>query len=281
MELFFTTNIEGDIAWLDEQESTHCTRVLRHAAGDEINFTDGRGTLFTGIIVDNPGRQPDNSGMLAGNSGNPARNPVRIPEKSGKRVALQIIDRNTNYMKRGYYLHMAVAPPKNPDRFEWFLEKAVELGIDEITPLEGEHSQKRSFNMARGERLILAAMKQSLKTTLPILNPITKASALIEKYSACDNVHKLIGHCRDGEKSPITTLLGECVKQHNSTVDEPFRVLVLIGPEGDFSVSEIALAQKCGFKPFSLGESRLRTETAALTAVTAVYLTNFTSKLCR
>ena len=233
MELFFTTNIEGDTAWLDEQESTHCTRVLRHAAGDEIHFTDGRGILYTGRIVD----------------------------KSGKQVVLQIIDRNSNYMKRGYYLHMAVAPPKNPDRFEWFLEKAVELGIDEITPLEGEHSQKRSFNMARGERLIMAAMKQSLKTTLPILNPITKASALIEKYSNSD-FQKLIGHCRDGEKSPITTLLGD-----------PFKVLILIGPEGDFSVSEIALAQKCGFKPFSLGESRLRTETAALTAVTAVYLT--------
>ncbi|GAB1473420.1 16S rRNA (uracil(1498)-N(3))-methyltransferase [Bacteroidota bacterium] len=233
MELFFTTNIEGDTAWLDEQESTHCTRVLRHAAGDEIHFTDGRGILYTGRIVD----------------------------KSGKQVVLHIIDSNSNYMKRGYYLHMAVAPPKNPDRFEWFLEKAVELGIDEITPLEGEHSQKRSFNMARGERLIMAAMKQSLKTTLPILNPITKASALIEKYSNSDDFQKLIGHCRDGEKSPITTLLGE-----------PFKVLILIGPEGDFSVSEIALAQKCGFKPFSLGESRLRTETAALTAVTAVYL---------
>lgn len=234
MELFFTTNIQGDTAWLDEQESTHCTRVLRHVAGDEIHFTDGCGILYTGRIVD----------------------------KSGKQVVLQITDRNSNYMKRGYYLHMAVAPPKNPDRFEWFLEKAVELGIDEITPLEGEHSQKRTFNMARGERLILAAMKQSLKTTLPILNPITKASALIEKYSNSDDFQKLIGHCRDGEKSPITTLLGE-----------PFKVLILIGPEGDFSVSEIALAQKCGFKPFSLGESRLRTETAALTAVTAVYLT--------
>ena len=234
MELFFTTNIQGDTAWLDEQESTHCTRVLRHVAGDEIHFTDGRGILYTG----------------------------RISDKSGKQVVLQIIDRNSNYMKRGYYLHMAVAPPKNPDRFEWFLEKAVELGIDEITPLEGEHSQKRSFNMARGERLIMAAMKQSLKTTLPVLNPITKASALIEKYSNSDDFQKLIGHCRDGEKSPITTLLGE-----------PFKVLILIGPEGDFSVSEIALAQKCGFKPFSLGESRLRTETAALTAVTAVYLT--------
>ena len=233
MELFFTTNIQGDTAWLDEQESTHCTRVLRHVAGDEIHFTDGRGILYTG----------------------------RISDKSGKQVVLQIIDRNSNYMKRGYYLHMAVAPPKNPDRFEWFLEKAVELGIDEITPLEGEHSQKRSFNMARGERLILAAMKQSLKTTLPILNPITKASALIEKYSNSDDFQKLIGHCREGEKSPITTLLGE-----------PFKVLILIGPEGDFSVSEIALAQNCGFKPFSLGESRLRTETAALTAVTAVYL---------
>ena len=233
MELFFTTNIQGDTAWLDEQESTHCTRVLRHVAGDEIHFTDGRGILYTG----------------------------RISDKSGKQVVLQIIDRNSNYMKRGYYLHMAVAPPKNPDRFEWFLEKAVELGIDEITPLEGEHSQKRSFNMARGERLIMAAMKQSLKTTLPILNPITKASALIEKYSNSDDFQKLIGHCREGEKSPITTLLGE-----------PFKVLILIGPEGDFSVSEIALAQNCGFKPFSLGESRLRTETAALTAVTAVYL---------
>lgn len=251
MELFFTTNIQGDTAWLDEQESTHCTRVLRHNAGDEIHFTDGRGILYTGRI--------------AGNTG-------KLADKFGKQVVLQIIDRNSNYMKRGYYLHMAVAPPKNPDRFEWFLEKAVELGIDEITPLEGEHSQKRSFNMARGERLILAAMKQSLKTTLPILNPITKASDLIEKYSNSDDFHKLIGHCRDGEKSPITTLLGECVNQQKSSIGEPFKVLILIGPEGDFSVSEIALALKCGFKPFSLGESRLRTETAALTAVTAVYL---------
>jgi len=272
MELFFTTNIQGDSAFLDEQESNHCTRVLRHVAGDQINFTDGHGILYTGRILDNPGIISGNPGKIASDPGKNSGNPGKFTDKSGKRVALQIVERDVNYMRRPYYLHMAVAPPKNPDRFEWFLEKAVELGIDEITPLEGEHSQKRSFNMARGERLIMAAMKQSLKTTLPILNPMTKVSALIEKYAASDDIHKLIGHCRDGEKSPITTLLQEYIKQHNSSSAEPFRVLIMIGPEGDFSLSEIALAQKYGFKPFSLGESRLRTETAALTAVTAVYL---------
>ncbi|PKP07044.1 MAG: 16S rRNA (uracil(1498)-N(3))-methyltransferase [Bacteroidetes bacterium HGW-Bacteroidetes-5] len=248
MELFFTNNIEGDRATLDAGESLHCTKVMRHNTGERINFTDGAGGLYLAEII----------------------------STQGKETRLQIISCDREYQKRDYYLHMAVAPTKNPDRYEWFIEKAVELGIDEITPLEGEHSQKRVFKKERAERLILSAMKQSLKTRLPVLNPMTKASALITDYKQREGWTKLIGHCRESHRESITTLIEQSKKQRGDNyppqILAPQKILVMIGPEGDFSVSEIELATHSGFLAFHMGESRMRTETAALTAVSAVYL---------
>ncbi len=288
MELFFTNKIEGDRATLDPAESLHCTKVMRHAAGQQINFTDGAGGLYLAEIL----------------------------STKGKETLLQIISCDREYQKRDYYLHMAVAPTKNPDRYEWFIEKAVELGIDEITPLEGDHSQKRVFKRERAERLILSAMKQSLKTRLPILNPMTTADALIRQYGQMQqdfqqNLHKvmhkenqqdlhkqdwtkLIGHCRESHRESITTLIEQSKKQQGDNfppqilapdniiapdkihsphiILAPKKILVMIGPEGDFSVAEIEHATRNGFKAFHMGDSRMRTETAALTAVAAVYL---------
>ncbi|PKO98022.1 MAG: 16S rRNA (uracil(1498)-N(3))-methyltransferase [Bacteroidetes bacterium HGW-Bacteroidetes-8] len=251
MELFFTNKIEGNRATLDPAESLHCTKVMRHAAGQQINFTDGAGGLYLAEIL----------------------------STKGKETLLQIISCDREYQKRDYYLHMAVAPTKNPDRYEWFIEKAVELGIDEITPLEGDHSQKRVFKRERAERLILSAMKQSLKTRLPILNPMTTADALIRQYGQIQqdlqqDLHKqgwtkLIGHCRESHRESITTLIEQSKKQGDNY---PPKILVMIGPEGDFSVAEIEHATRNGFKAFHMGDSRMRTETAALTAVAAVYL---------
>lgn len=267
MELFFTNKIEGNRATLDPAESLHCTKVMRHAAGQQINFTDGAGGLYLAEIL----------------------------STKGKETLLQIISCDREYQKRDYYLHMAVAPTKNPDRYEWFIEKAVELGIDEITPLEGDHSQKRVFKRERAERLILSAMKQSLKTRLPILNPMTTADALIRQYGQMQqeipqdlqqnlrkvmhkenqqDLHKqgwtkLIGHCRESHRESITTLIEQSKKQGDNY---PPKILVMIGPEGDFSVAEIEHATRNGFKAFHMGDSRMRTETAALTAVAAVYL---------
>ncbi|MDP3453048.1 MAG: RsmE family RNA methyltransferase [Bacteroidales bacterium] len=242
MELFFTNNIEGDRATLDASESLHCTKVMRHTVGGRINFTDGAGGLYLAEIVSTKGRE----------------------------TLLQIISCDREYQKRDYYLHMAVAPTKNPDRFEWFIEKAVELGIDEITPLEGEHSQKRVFKKERGERLILSAMKQSLKTDLPVLNQMTKASALIKDYEQREGWTKLIGHCRESKRERVTTLLEQSKKFQGANY--PHKILIMIGPEGDFSVGEIEQALSGGFLAFHMGDSRMRTETAALTAVSAVYL---------
>ncbi len=240
MELFFTNKIDGNRATLESAESLHCSKVKRHSAGDIISFTDGKGNLYTGSILSVAHRE----------------------------TLLEITDCVTGYEKRDYYLHMAVAPTKNPDRYEWFIEKAVELGVDEITPLIADHSQRRIFNKERGERLILSAMKQSLKTKLPVLNPVKMADSLITQYRESEDYLKLIGHCREGFRSPLTEILSLKDKDNRAFK----KILILIGPEGDFSAAETELALSSGFAPFHMGESRLRTESAALTAVTAVYL---------
>ncbi len=243
MEFFFTTNIDRETALLDEHEAAHCTRVLRKRPGDVINFTDGAGTLYTAEIA----------------------GPV------GRELMLKIIDFYHNYSPRPYYLHMAVAPVKNPDRYEWFLEKATETGVDEITPILGVHSAKRSFNHKRGEKILLSAMKQSLKARLPQLNPLTETLLFLESFANRDDIVKLIGHCREGEKTALPALLKERCKDVTNK-EERVKILILIGPEGDFSSEEIDFARECGFTAIHMGSSRFRTESAALTAVTAVYL---------
>lgn len=274
MELFYTKNIDNGTAVLDEQESIHCTKVLRNKPGDIINFTDGIGNLYSGKLL----------------------------ATKGKEVAIEIIERKASQDSRPYYLHMAVALTKNYDRFEWFLEKAVEIGVDRVTPLVCDHSERRVFKYERAERLILSAAKQSLKTLFPVLDEIVKASDFIATveasmndcslYSTSHKPLKIMGHCRKGEKIAITSILGEAkdawIKKrdresmHTNMVGIDLlrkpHIVIMIGPEGDFSVEEIELAINNDFKIMELGNSRMRVETAAVTAVTAVYLNYLESK---
>ena len=239
MELFFTNTITGSTAMLDEQESTHCLKVLRHKRGDKITFTDGAGKLYT----------------------------AEISNVQGKICHLNILSSLDSGKVRPYYLHIAVAPTKSLDRYEWFLEKAVEFGVDRITPVVGDHSERRIFKKERGERVILSALKQSLKTTLPMLDETIDLSDFIkseavERFSGA----KLIGHCNTGERTELTTIIDSL-----TPTDGKRRALILIGPEGDFSLSEVNLAISKGFRDFTMGESRFRVETAAVAAISAMY----------
>lgn len=176
-----------------------------------------------------------------------------ISAVSGKRCMVHIENREEQSPLWSGHLHIAVAPTKLMDRNEWFVEKAVEIGVDEITFLKTDHSERDVIKMERIEKIAVSAMKQSQKATLPILNGMTSLRSFIERGFDGD---KFIAHCEPGSK---VLLQDAVVPGHNS--------LVLIGPEGDFSPVEIEMALKAEFKPISLGPSRLRTETAALVAV--------------
>jgi len=238
MELFFTNNISGSEAILDPEESKHCVKVLRHKRGDEISFIDGKGGLYKGVIS----------------------------ETAGNICKITIKESIRDYMARSYFLHMAVAPTKNLERYEWFMEKATELGMDELTPLIGDHSERKVFKPERGERILLSATKQSLKAFIPVLNPVTPAKKFIMDSDGFKGI-KLIAHCNEGSRTDLVRLLERNVMEEKGDK----RFLILIGPEGDFSTEEVNLALSHGFLPITLGESRLRTETAALTTVAAIY----------
>jgi 16S rRNA (uracil1498-N3)-methyltransferase len=239
MELFFTNQIQGSSATLDEQESTHCLKVLRHKRGDKITFTDGAGKLFT----------------------------AEISNVQGKICHLNILSSTERGEERPYYLHIAVAPTKSLDRYEWFLEKAVEFGVDKVSPVIGEHSERKIFKRERGERVILSALKQSLKTNLPILDETIDLKEFLnsDSVSAFEGA-KLIGHCNSGDRSELTTIIDSL-----KTINGKKRALILIGPEGDFSPEEVKLAIDKGFRDFTMGESRFRVETAAVAAISAMY----------
>lgn len=232
MNIFFTPDISGQFYTLDETESKHCIRVLRHVQGDMLTLIDGRGNWYEAAITD--------------------ANP--------KHCAVEVIKTIENVGKRNYRLHVAIAPTKNIDRFEWFLEKATEIGIDEITPLLCEHSERKQLKNDRLEKVIISAMKQSLKAFLPKLNNLTTFESFIEEATESG---KYIAHCEEGEKNHLFHKAKPCET-----------VVVLIGPEGDFSTTEIELAKAKGFTEISLGESRLRTETAGMVAAQIIQLVN-------
>lgn len=234
MELFFADDIQDARVRLDPEESAHCVRVLRHRAGDEISVIDGRGTLYRCALE------------LADAKGAEAR----------------ILERTPGFGSHPYHLTMAVCPTKNIDRYEWFVEKATEIGVDTIAPVIGERSERKVLKTERLRRLALSATKQSLKAAIPqIAEPVSVRDFIL---SAPDDALGLICYCFDDvERVPVTAAL-------QAGAGRP--VMVLIGPEGDFSPEEAALARERGWIPVSLGPSRLRTETAALTAATAVYL---------
>ena len=230
MELFFSNTIEGNTIYLDTEESGHCVRVLRHREGDELSVIDGLGTLYRCVL-----QNADPKGASA-----------------------MIVGREVGFGSHPYHLTMAVCPTKNIDRYEWFAEKATEIGVDVLVPVIGEHSERKVLKTERLERIVKSAAKQSLKGAFPqVLEPRSVRDFIL---SAPGNAVKLICYCFEGIKYNIPDVV---------TSDRP--VCILIGPEGDFSPAEAELARSHGWVPVTLGKSRLRTETAALVAVTQVY----------
>lgn len=232
MNLFYTPDIEGDYYTLSPEESKHCVRVLRFTEGEPVALVDGRGNWYNGIID-----RADAKGCG-----------VRIEEKI------------EHHGQRPFHLHLAIAPTKNIDRIEWMLEKCTEMGIDEITLLNTEHSERKVVKEERLEKVIIAAMKQSLKAYLPRLNPLTDFRTFI---SSARETYKLIAHCHPGEK-----------KRLDEAYSAGSDVVILIGPEGDFSEQEVALAEAHGFLAITLGNSRLRTETAGIVACHSIDFMN-------
>ncbi len=232
MQLFYVPHITKNEIVLDETESKHAIRVLRLNAGDKVQVVDGNGGFYT----------------------------AEINDPHPKKCRLVLIESIREFGKRDFRLHIAIAPTKNNDRFEWFLEKATEIGIDEITPLLCERSERKTIKPERLEKVLISAMKQSVKAYLPKLNPMTPFGKFLEESKASQ---KFIAHCNEGEKPHL-----------KNEIRAGGSVLVLTGPEGDFSPEEVEQAQKSGFKSISLGNSRLRTETAGVVACHIVNLDN-------
>ena len=237
MEIFHAAKIVGNKVFLDADESAHCVRVLRHRAGDEITVVDGKGTM--------------------------AR--CRLTDDSPKGAAAEILEKFPDWGGHPYSLTMAVCPVKNNDRYEWFVEKATEVGVDVIVPVIGERSERRVFKTDRSKKIALSAMKQSLKAKLPeIEDPVSVKDFMASRKDA-DGL-KLICYCFEGETERVS------IEDAMKGLPEGSDITVMIGPEGDFSPEEARLAVESGFVPVHLGPSRLRTETAAVTAAIAVYL---------
>ena len=234
MYLFYTPDINTS-NFLSEEESAHCVRVLRYDRGDEILLTDGRGTTYHACIT-NP---------------------------HPRHCEFEIISQEKQEKTHNIYLHVAIAPTKNIERLEWMVEKCTEIGVDEITPLLCRFSERKNLRNDRLEKIILSAAKQSLTPYLPKLNPLTDFTALMQQYSGNEELDKYIAHCYKDEKRELKDALRKGRD-----------VLILIGPEGDFSEQEVELAIKEGFVPVGLGRSRLRTETAGVVACHTVVLLN-------
>ncbi|HJB85206.1 MAG TPA: 16S rRNA (uracil(1498)-N(3))-methyltransferase [Candidatus Alistipes merdigallinarum] len=236
MQLFYAPDIDfgSDSYTLSEEESRHCVRVLRLRIGDSLYVTDGKGTLCR----------------------------AEIAAISPKNCTLSLRERTEAFEKRGYRLCVAIAPTKNTDRLEWFVEKATEIGIDRIIPLLTEHSERRVLKSDRLMRVATGAVKQSLKAYHPQIDELTPFKEVIKEGAFPGR--KFIAYCGDEvERIPLK----ECIQPGED-------VLVLIGPEGDFSPEEVAMACRNGFVPVTLGRSRLRTETAGVVAVHTVALLN-------
>ena len=227
---FYTPEPQTGI--LSDDEAVHVVRVLRLTPGEEIYLMDGKGTFYSAVI----------------------------DEASKKRCTYHITDTSPQPRQWGGHLHLAMAPTKNIDRTEWFAEKATEIGFDELTFLDCQFSERRMIKDERIEKILVSAMKQSHKPTLPRLNPMTPFDTFINNDITCP---KYICHCYSDELPLLRQQL-----DGQTTGD----ALVLIGPEGDFSIDEVKRAEAAGFVSVSLGKSRLRTETAALVAVHLMHL---------
>ncbi len=234
MQLFYNPDLDKNTTQITfgKVESRHIVKVLRKKEGDKIHITNGKGTLFIS----------------------------QINIANDKKCLASIFNTDDKKKSRDYYLHIAIAPTKNNDRLEWFLEKATEIGIDEITPIICDNSERKVIKPERLKKIVVVAMKQSLQYHLPKIN---ESISYAEFTSKKQESVKLIAHCEESEKQSL-----------KDTLKPKQDVLILIGPEGDFSSKEIELAKQFGFTPITLGENRLRTETAALVATQNVAFLN-------
>lgn len=233
MILFYCYQIEKDLASFDEVEMRHCIQVLRKRVGDEIIFADGKGSFYNGVI--------------------------QSANKKGFTATIITKEEQKNHLLSN--LHLGIAPTKNIDRFEWFLEKATEFGISEITPLLCSNSERKQIRPDRLEKILLSAMKQSLHAFLPKLHPMRPFEDFVKLSETEFYQQRFIAHC---QSTDLPHLFNNYRKGSN--------VLIAIGPEGDFSLEEIDLAIEKGFQAISLGNSRLRTETAGIAAVHIINL---------
>lgn len=224
MHIFYCPQEHLNYINLDRSESHHCINVLRFKEQDIINVMDGKGTMST----------------------------ARILKADPEQVKLEILSSEKKYGKKDYYLHIAIAPPKNIARFEWFLEKSTEIGIDEISPVFTNRSERLNLRSDRLNKIMLAAVKQSRKAYLPVLNRALPYTEFVAKQKAPD---KFIAYCGNEVKDYLINI--KACKNN---------ILVLIGPEGDFTSDEIELALDNAFIPVSLGNNLLRTETAGVVA---------------
>ena len=260
MELFYAYETDGRFCRLDADESGHCCRVLRHRAGDEIHVIDGRGTMYR----------------------------CRLTDDNPKGAEAEVLEAFPGWGGHPYRLTVACCPTKNNDRFEWFVEKATEVGVDRIVPVIGDRSERKVYKTDRAFRIALSATKQSLKSRIPeILEPVS-----VKEFICQSELSPLASHGRNdsvpchleqspegGVEKPLK-LIAYCFEgdTRRISIQEALRayggkdITVLIGPEGDFSPEEARLAIDHGYIPVHLGASRLRTETAAVLAATAVYL---------
>ena len=234
---FFAPDIEQTLT-LPESDSQHCIRVLRRRAGDEIEVIDGQGNSYT----------------------------CRIVDPHSKHTVVEIVEKRPTPLPWNYNVSIAVAPTKLMDRMEWMVEKLTEIGVNTVTPLLCEHSERKEIKIERLDKIAISAMKQSLKSTMPTINPMTPITTFAQ--SVPEGYDKFVAYC---DKNIERVLLSKAIEPNRDTV-------VLIGPEGDFSLEEVERAFKAGFMPVTFGNTRLRTETAALYGLTALHvISNATS----
>lgn len=240
MHRFYCPDI-ADTLTLGEEDSKHCVKVLRMGEGDTIEVVDGNGNLYT----------------------------CRISMAHPKRCAIEVLDKEQQPPHWGHRIVLAIAPTKNLDRIEWLVEKCVEMGVDRIIPLRCHNSERTVLKTERLKKIMVAAMKQSLKATLPQLDEMT---SIMDVIAEGVEGTRCIAYCD-----------AMLPREQRHTLPSVYRpgsdVMVLIGPEGDFSPEEVQAATTAGFVPVTLGESRLRTETAGLMAVASIHAMDQSVKL--
>lgn len=224
MHYFYSKNINISTIELSKVEAHHASRVLRLQMGDRVGVFNGEGSIFE----------------------------CRIKELSKSKCVVEIESKCVSERNRSKLI-LLIAPTKNNDRLEWFLEKATEIGVGEIIPILTEHSERKKIRVDRLEKVIISAMKQSMNPYLPILKPIQNFNDAIQSFSLCD---RFISHCNDVKKEELFEVLNFQIQ-----------TAIMIGPEGDFSMSEVEQAEELGWKGVSMGYQRLRTETAGVLAV--------------